>query len=345
MPLETDAPNPPSYLLMPPTTSIFHRIDSQTNQKLPLEGDRPGESTPGMLTLRELAAQINREHERCQQSVAIGLLHACTAGQLLIQAKYRVPLQKWHVWLAAHCNVPEATAQTYMEMAWGWPSVKQEPAIARQRQTVDLEEGTQETAESPTGTEVREDGLEPPLVVNAQLMSETAQRVTFVSLLQRPKAEPRSRILRTEPRKSKPSEVQKETQPEDLNIPRTLTLWIPGSVTPKARPRVTANGTYLPKRYREWRLRAEGEIIMQVHQMNPLPQLPIERAAVRIILRGKHRGDGDNAIGSVCDALVSAGIFTADSLKQIPFGSWRHIPDGETGVKIQIESMAQLISA
>jgi hypothetical protein len=330
---------------MPPTSSIFDRIDSPTNQKLPLEGDRPGQSTPGMVPLTELAAQIHREHERCQQSVAIGLLHACTAGQLLIQAKQRIPAQKWRVWLAGYCNVPEATAQTYMEMAQGWPSVKDEPAIAPRRETEAIAEETPETEDSPIGTEFRPEGLEPPLIVNAQLMSETAQRLTFVSLLQRPKAEPRSRILRTEPRKAKPSEVQPETQPESINRPKTLTLWIPGPVIPKARPRVTSNGTYLPKRYREWRLRAEGEILMQVHQMNPLPQLPIERAAVRIILRGKHRGDGDNAIGSVCDALVSAGIFTADSLKHIPFGSWRHIPDGETGVKIQIESIAQLMSA
>ncbi len=70
MPLETHAPNPPSDSLMPPTSSISHRIDSQTRQPLPLEGDRQGQSTPGMVPLRELAAQINREHERCQQSVA-----------------------------------------------------------------------------------------------------------------------------------------------------------------------------------------------------------------------------------------------------------------------------------
>ncbi len=330
---------------MPPTTSIFHPIDSQTRQTLPLEGDRQGQSTPGMLPLNALAAQINREHERCQQSVAIGLLHACTAGQLLLQAKLRVPAQKWQVWLAGYCNVPEATAQTYMEMAQGWPSVKQDPAIGPSRVTDDLPGETQEREESATDTGIREEMSEPPLVVNAQLLSESAQRLTFVSLLQRSKPEGRSRILRTEPRKAKPQETAPPTPPDAQRTVRTITLWIPGSVTPKARPRVTSNGTFLPKRYREWRLRAEGEIIMQVNQMNPLPQLPIERAAVRIILRGKHRGDGDNAIGSVCDALVGAGIFSSDSLKQIPFGSWRHIPDGETGVKIQIEAMEHLMSA
>jgi Holliday junction resolvase RusA-like endonuclease len=323
---------------MPPTSSIFHPIDSQTRQPLPLEGDRQGQSTPGMVPLNALAAQINREHERCQQSVAIGLLHACTAGQLLLQAKLRVPAQKWQVWLAGYCNVPEATAQTYMEMAQGWPSVKQDPAIGPRQETL-------ETEDSPTWTELRQEELEPPLVVNAQLLSESAQRLTFVSLLQRSKPEGRSRILRTEPRKAKPQETAQPTPPDAQRTVRTITLWIPGSVTPKARPRVTSNGTFLPKRYREWRLRAEGEIIMQVNQMNPLPQLPIERASVRIILRGKHRGDGDNAIGSVCDALVGAGIFSSDSLKQIPFGSWRHIPDGETGVKIQIEPMEHLMSA
>ncbi len=333
-----------------PSISIFDSIDSQTHNRLSIEGDLLGQTTPGMLTLMELAAQINREHERCQQSVAMGLLHACNAGQFLIQAKHRLPSQKWAVWLASHCRVPEATAQTYMQIAWGWPSVKDSDAIARGRVTEDLGHGLNELEVSeepleakfsPTGTDLMQELLEPPLVVKAQLVSDAAQRLTFLSL-QRPKHDPRSRILRTEPRKAKPSEAQKKTKPDSLTTPGTLIFWIPGSVTPKARPRVTSNGTFLPKRYREWRLRAEGEIIMQVHQMSPLPQLPIERAALRIILRGKHRGDGDNAIGSVCDALVGAGIFSDDSLKQIPFGSWRHIPDGETGVKIQIEPVDSL---
>jgi Holliday junction resolvase RusA-like endonuclease len=328
MPLTTHS------ILFMPSISIFHPIDSQPHPRLTLEGDCLGKSTEGVITLMELAAQINREHERCQNSVAIGLLHARNAGQYLLQAKHRVPSSKWSVWLAAYCTVPEATAQTYMDMARGWPSVKESRETTFPGVTDDLGPRTQGTQSWEAAQEDRLE--EPPLVVDAQLISEAAQRLTFLSL-QHPKPESRSRILRTEARKAKPQETEPPPKRASQTTPGTLILWIPGSVTPKARPRVTANGTFLPKRYREWRLRAEGELIMQVHQMHPQPQLPIERAALRIILRGKHRGDGDNAIGSVCDALVGAGIFSADSLKQIPFGSWRHIPEGETGVKIQIE--------
>ncbi|MBD2585439.1 RusA family crossover junction endodeoxyribonuclease [Planktothricoides sp. FACHB-1261] len=101
-----------------------------------------------------------------------------------------------------------------------------------------------------------------------------------------------------------------------------------------ARQRTTNNNHYFnfPKRYREWRLKAQGEILMQIHRMSPPPQLPLRMAALRIFLSGNHRGDGDNAIDSVCDALVSAGVLPSDSLKYLPYGSWRHINSEETGV-------------
>jgi Holliday junction resolvase RusA-like endonuclease len=133
-----------------------------------------------------------------------------------------------------------------------------------------------------------------------------------------------------------PATHQKKT----ASSPTIYSFWIPGKVTPKARPRVTKNGTFFAKRYREWRLKAQGEIIMQVQQMNPSPKLPIQSAALRILLYGNHRGDGDNSIGSVCDALVAAGVLPADSLKYLPYGSWRHIKSPETGVKIEIKPLS-----
>jgi len=136
---------------------------------------------------------------------------------------------------------------------------------------------------------------------------------------------------------SAPKKTKTESSPKS---PKIYSFWIPGKVTPKARPRVTKNGTFFPKRYREWRLRAQGEIIMQIQQMNPLPKLPFQEAALRILLCGNHRGDGDNAIGSVCDALVSAGVLPSDSLKYLPYGSWRHIKSAETGVKIEIKPLS-----
>jgi len=113
-------------------------------------------------------------------------------------------------------------------------------------------------------------------------------------------------------------------------------LFVNGGCCPSTnnQQRTTNNNHYFnfPKRYREWRLKAQGEILMQIHPMSPPPQLPLRMAALRIFLSGNHRGDGDNAIDSVCDALVSAGVLPSDSLKYLPYGSWRHINSEETGV-------------
>lgn len=76
---------------------------------------------------------------------------------------------------------------------------------------------------------------------------------------------------------------------------------------------------------------------MQLQKMNPSPELPIQQAEVRILLRGNHRGDGDNLAGSVLDSLVGAGVVPSDSLKHLPRGSWRYIAGGETGVRVEIK--------
>lgn len=99
-----------------------------------------------------------------------------------------------------------------------------------------------------------------------------------------------------------------------------LTFFIPGNVVPKARPRVTRNGTYLPPRYRTWRNFAEVELYKQINEKQNLPVFPIPRAAVKVRLIGKHRmnADADNIIGSFLDALVAVGVFKNDNLSYIP---------------------------
>jgi Holliday junction resolvase RusA-like endonuclease len=85
---------------------------------------------------------------------------------------------------------------------------------------------------------------------------------------------------------------------------------LPGNVIPKARPRVTRNGTFMPPAYKCWKTLA----IARLRSQYDGPQ--IEQAEVSIILRGKHprRGDCDNIGGSVLDALVQAGILKGDNL-------------------------------
>lgn len=87
-----------------------------------------------------------------------------------------------------------------------------------------------------------------------------------------------------------------------------------GSVVPKARPRVTANGTFMPHRYQQWKREAITALILQAQEMG-LAQ-PLSAAAVNITLLGKHprRGDLDNISGSILDALVQSGVLKDDSV-------------------------------
>lgn len=112
-----------------------------------------------------------------------------------------------------------------------------------------------------------------------------------------------------------------------------ITFFLPGYVVPKARPRVTRKGTFMPARYQEWRNLAEREILAQVHLQGLASVLPVERATVEILLTGKHRlsGDADNILGSYLDALVAVGVLKNDNLSCIPEVSLKFEPDENSG--------------
>lgn len=114
----------------------------------------------------------------------------------------------------------------------------------------------------------------------------------------------------------------------------TLKFFIPGKVTPKARPRVTRNGSYFPQTYQDWRSAANLEIISQ------LPadcELPIASCSVSISLLGKgHRGDLDNLAGAILDALVTAGVLRDDRLSCVPLLSIAYQPEGKLGAVVEL---------
>ncbi|MGB3532126.1 MAG: RusA family crossover junction endodeoxyribonuclease [Microcoleaceae cyanobacterium] len=122
-----------------------------------------------------------------------------------------------------------------------------------------------------------------------------------------------------------------------------LKFYLDGAVTPKARPRVSANGTYLPKRYKNWREQAECDLLIQVREMKPAPKLPLEKAAITLLFTGKHRtnSDLDNLAGACLDALTlnGAGILTDDNIKCVPRLTVEYEPKGKTGVEIVIEPL------
>lgn len=89
-----------------------------------------------------------------------------------------------------------------------------------------------------------------------------------------------------------------------------------GAIVPKARPRNSRKGhSYLPENYRDWKSEAIITLAAQ-HIGEPLGG-PV---AIAVILIGKHsqKGDGDNVLGSILDAMVQAEILTDDNLKRLP---------------------------
>jgi hypothetical protein len=70
--------------------------------------------------LVQLAAEINREHQRCEESAQAAVPHARQAGELLLRAKTSVPRGQWLPWMKAHCSFSERTAQNYMRVAREW---------------------------------------------------------------------------------------------------------------------------------------------------------------------------------------------------------------------------------
>lgn len=91
------------------------------------------------------------------------------------------------------------------------------------------------------------------------------------------------------------------------------TLTLSGPVVPKARPRVTANGTYMPDEYREWKQAAIASFESQYKGE------ALSGVVVSILLKGKHsrRGDADNIAGAILDALVQAGVLKNDNLVHV----------------------------
>jgi hypothetical protein len=68
-------------------------------------------------SLADLAARIRAEHEASTLAIKRGLQHAITCGRLLIEAKAQLRHGQWLPWLREHCQVPERSAQRYMQLA------------------------------------------------------------------------------------------------------------------------------------------------------------------------------------------------------------------------------------
>lgn len=119
--------------------------------------------------------------------------------------------------------------------------------------------------------------------------------------------------------------------------PCHFTLQLNGAVVPKSRPRVTSNGTYMPRRYRDWKQGAILDILSQVSSVRVA--LPIAKASICVQVQGRHRGDADNVAGALLDTLVEAGILRDDRLTCVPELYVFHEPNLPSGAMIGIVLM------
>ena len=104
------------------------------------------------------------------------------------------------------------------------------------------------------------------------------------------------------------------------------TFILKGEIIPKARPKVTRNGTFYPPRYKDFLEDATRQLIIQKKVFRRKLTPPCE---LEIVLYNPHRrGDCDNLAGSIMDVLVRAEILPNDNLNSVCQLFVAYIDDG-----------------
>lgn len=84
----------------------------------------------GQMSLPDLANSINVSTQQAETRARSAVQYALEAGQLLIEAKRRVPHGEWAAWLADNCTVAPRTAQSYMRLARRIPELPNAQRVA-----------------------------------------------------------------------------------------------------------------------------------------------------------------------------------------------------------------------
>ncbi|HLO50797.1 MAG TPA: RusA family crossover junction endodeoxyribonuclease [Kamptonema sp.] len=361
-------------------------------------------SAPDPMTLDELGAEIKAAYEWCQASPMAGLLYARNAGELLLEAQAKISPTEWEIWLKANCNLSARTAETYMQMAKGWPglpkekrkdviqesivpnfivSIQEESSVGTES-IEDLEDDDElelevvESEKQVTTSEliehyiseeeiripelieeivVSEEETEIPELIEEIIVSDRQTRIPelidesivsdeeivsteLVENLEAANLSVSPEIITVNVNSLEVFEIPKSSEVEKCDR-EVIIFFIAGNVVPKARPRVTGNGTFMPQRYRTWRNMAELEIYSQLSELNLTIELPIKRASILMRFVGKHRtnSDLDNLAGACLDALTmnGAGVLLDDRISCVSKLSVEYVPLAEkTGVWIEI---------
>jgi Holliday junction resolvase RusA-like endonuclease len=114
----------------------------------------------------------------------------------------------------------------------------------------------------------------------------------------------------------------------------------------KARPRVTRNGTYMPKDYQEWRDRFAWQARLELADFDcrgtaTEPDPMTGRLSVSVEYRtasGNMRPDLDNALGAVLDALQPATISNDGNVREL-HGKVVKAKRQDCGITVTIEAL------
>lgn len=329
-------------------------------------------STENQTELKELTAQVNSKHQQCQAEPAKALFYAYAIGNLLLQINSLLSKAEWERWLKKSCCFSEVSAQTYMVIARGNSAVpifgktsvslpekrdekalKSEAEIEEEDVVIPSKFILDEKETDPRGNRHQSyQSTEEVVVVKAAENGSYSQGIKTKEIVESspPKAAEKSAeyfVPQAENQREKsvaknPKENPSQTETKSDQKSDKIIFYIPGNVVPKARPRVTSNGTYLPPTYRKWRNMAEVEIYRQILDLNISKELPIKKAAISLSFCGKHRtnSDLDNMAGACLDALTlnGAGVLKDDRLSCIPQLNVEYVADDrETGVWITIK--------
>ncbi|MGD1717188.1 RusA family crossover junction endodeoxyribonuclease [Dapis sp. BLCC M172] len=272
-----------------------------------------------LINWQELIEDINFKHQKCQLDQKNAMAYAYSLGQLLLETQALFSPTEWQSWLQNNCHFSESCAETYLQIAKSWPSFRTQLDPYRKVDLSAIEDIMEDKSQMQF----------VPSEVKDNLLENVDTEVNKII----PSFDNAEDFTTSHPESEESEKSEKST---------IIRLYIPGKVVPKARPRVTANGTYLPPRYRTWRNEAEVEIYRQVSELNLEVDLPIQKAAISMSFCGKHRtnSDLDNLAGACLDALTlnGAGVLQDDRLSCIPKLTIEYIPDTKkTGVWIEIE--------
>lgn len=122
-----------------------------------------------------------------------------------------------------------------------------------------------------------------------------------------------------------------------------MTIYLPLPPMAKARPRVTRNGTFMPKRYQDWR----KSFVLLWRKAKGARGLTgtLEVKVWFCTKTGTMRPDVDNAYSACLDAMQDAGAFVND--RQVRCGSFEVMKANEVdppGILITMNEMGEQTS-